>query len=198
MVSKLMRRQDTQKNIEIAIEALVEFIANNNRLPCPSLDQQGFEETGCVSNLAHCVGSVPFNTLGIPEKFTKDEDNKPLKYIVEPELTKEGESIYFKKDSCFCREVEPKITIENLSTPKQNPIAFVIDKHSCDISIDNEQIFIKKTYNTFWIKRDLILIQYLKAHPCKNITEPNISQTEISGDEIFNNRLFDLEENFSL
>lgn len=198
MASKLMRRQEAQKNIEIAVEALAMFIANNNRLPCPSLDQSGFESAQPSSNLTHYMGFIPFNTLGIPEKFTKDENNKPLKYIVEPQLTNESTSIYFKNDSCFCREIYPKISLENVPPANENPIAFVIDNYDCEISINNNQIFIKKTYNTFWMKRDLILIKYLRSPPCKHATKELISTEEISGDEIFSNNLFDTQNDFSL
>jgi hypothetical protein len=56
---KIMREQITSSNIKTVVIALASFVANNNRLPAPSVDGNGYEYEGseCIY-----IGKVPFYT----------------------------------------------------------------------------------------------------------------------------------------
>lgn len=199
LMSKLFKQQNASKNIETSVEALVSYLSNNSRLPCPSLDDSGFETPGCSSNLANCIGNLPYNTLGIPEKFSKDANCFPLKYIVDPNLTYKDDSIYTNKNedfqNFFCASLNGRIFIENIENSIENPIIFVIEPSNANSRIENNTIIIPKNYNTFWIQRDLVLIKYFKSPPCSLIKKP---QSPKNADQIFNEQLFDTPSSFSL
>lgn len=59
---------DTQRNMELAREAIIGFAQANGRLPCPAI---GTIATGAanagIENCANGYGVVPWATLGVPE-----------------------------------------------------------------------------------------------------------------------------------
>ncbi|MDR1236492.1 MAG: hypothetical protein LBJ96_05825, partial [Holosporaceae bacterium] len=171
---KIMRDQITKSNIETVSIALASFVANNQRLPRPSVDESGDEKN--TPEMTY-VGKVPFHTLGIPMKSAADGNGKPLIYIVEATLTSDSDSIYSTPalTPCFCKGIpNPKILIKGMEDFKNGIIAFVIDTDDNPPTLSGE-IRVKISKNTFWISRDGILMRFLKNSPCEreNSTPPS-------------------------
>jgi hypothetical protein len=173
MANRIMRSQITKNNIETVTAALSSYLANYNRLPLPAHDSNGYERKDPTSDLAHYVGCVPYNTLGMSAKSALDGETKPLIYIVEPCLTAGFSGVYEKSEfggeQYFCYPfVDSKIEIEKI-TKLPDIIAFVIDTNENYPAISGK-ISVTALKNTFWITRDMLLIKYLKNCPCKAAT----------------------------
>jgi hypothetical protein len=167
LANRAIRSQATKNNISAVSIALASFVANNNRLPRPALDNSGHEFPESEAQLSNFVGRIPHYTLGIPLKTTLDGDGKPLIYIVEQVLTSNFPSIYGNgMESCFCDGCTSSICIDKIPTLKWNPIAFVIDTADNPPAI-SEKIRVIVSQNTYWIPRDMLLMQYLKSGPCR-------------------------------
>jgi hypothetical protein len=165
ITSKAVREQITRSNISIVSIALASFVANNSRLPRPSIDRNGHE---CEESETNYVGKIPFYTLGISAKNAMDGNGRPLVYIVEPFLTFNFSHIYDTNvDRCFCSGISsPKISVDKISTSFNSIIAFVIDTED-NLPAISEKIHVTVSKNTHWISRDMILMQYLKNSPCR-------------------------------
>ena len=167
VANRAIRLQTTKHNIEYVKSALGVYLANYNRLPKPSHDASG-KESAAGGGLADFVGNVPYNTLGIPKKYTIDGNAKPLVYIVEPQLTANFSSINEKPtldSSEFCKWIaNPSIEVQGVGEALPSIIAFVIDTKQPAIS---DKIRVVPTSDTSWISRDIFLMQYLKNSPCK-------------------------------
>jgi hypothetical protein len=174
-VRKIMRMQVTKNNIEAVSLALVSFLVNNNRLPYPSLDFDGREGKISEYNLSSYVGGVPFHVLGIPAKIALDGEGKRLIYVVDPFFT-----LFFQKtydDGKFDRNLcdgfsDPKIIIDGIALTTQNPVVFVIVIDNKDNLRVSEKIHIVVEENTYWVSRDMLLMQYLKSAPCRREITP--------------------------
>lgn len=93
----------TQDRLDLAVEAVLAFYAENSRLPCPADGDLGPGDTGygledspCSSgndaaNLA--TGVLPWRTLGLPELSAQDGWTRMLSYRAAPGLTVAGGSI---------------------------------------------------------------------------------------------------------
>jgi hypothetical protein len=167
LTGKIMREQTTKNNIMTVTVALAAFVANNYRLPRPSTDGNGRENS--ESDMT-CVGKIPYRTLGISAKNTVDGNGRPLIYIVEILLTLKSEQIYdsaVNMARCFCEGIfDPKISVDKIDdTDTESPIAFVIDTEDNPPTISGK-ICVTASKNTFWISRDMLLMQYLKNSPC--------------------------------
>jgi type II secretory pathway pseudopilin PulG len=166
---RALRVQITKNNIETIIIALSSFVANHSRLPRPSLNDKGYENSAPETNLHNFVGRIPFGTLGIPAKITLDGNGRPLLYIVEPYLTFNFASIYEKvmENNCFCHGIpSPNIMINNIRNLLPDVVALVIDTDDNQPTI-SETIRVTVSKYTNWISRDRLLMQYLKNCPCK-------------------------------
>lgn len=178
ILNRSLRSQAVKSNIEYVTIALSAYLSNYNRLPRPAHDKSGVECIATGSNLSDYIGTVPFNTLGIPEKYTLDEKLKPLVYIVEPELTGDFNSIYEKEIDRrdFCKGIVlPSIVVNGICNQPPDVIAFVIDTKEPVIS---DKIFVTPSYNTNWISRNLILMRYLKNAPCERETPHRRAQVD--------------------
>jgi hypothetical protein len=167
--NKAMRVQITKNNIEIAMISLASFVANHNRLPRPSLDDSGRENSAAETDLCSFVGRIPFDTLKIPPRNTFDGKGKPLIYIVEPHLTYNFTSIYERAtvNNYFCRGIaNPGISINGMGNLPPDIIALVIDIND-NLPRISEKINLDISPYTYWISRDRLLMQYLKNCPCK-------------------------------
>jgi type II secretory pathway pseudopilin PulG len=172
VANRAMSAQKTKNNIEIVTCALASYLSNNGRLPHPSADGSGFES----ENTTHAIGIVPFNTLGISEKNTIDGNTRPLIYVVEPAFSN-SKTIYETNELAedfhfFCRNLFPmdrKIEIANQDqSDTQDITAFVLDTEDNRPTVsDAGKIIVKPAANTVWIRRNLLLVQYLKASPCQ-------------------------------
>ncbi len=176
-VNRAMRVQKTKNNIEIVTSALAAYLASNNRLPRPSSNNSGLESTELCE-----LGTVPYNTLGIPQKNSVDGNSRPLIYVVEINLTHTFSSIYESEVTIsgeyFCKPIaDPKIKIASQSTSK-DIVAFVIDTEDNKPIFSEGGIIIKPSANTFWILRNTLLIQYIKCGSCAS----RIKTVENSGD----------------
>lgn len=181
-MGRIARERKTRDNIEVVTAALASYLATHRRLPCPAvLDApvgsdtvgiRGYEKQGCV------IGAVPYNTLGISEKSALDGKGRPLIYIVNSELTDHFESIYFDENKMsdplsiprfFCDStILPNIRISS-SAENSDIVAFVIDtiENSSKILRENDNVVIVRPGPyTFWIRRNFLLIHYLKGCPC--------------------------------
>lgn len=168
--NRAMRIQKTKNNIEIVTSALAAYLVANNRLPRPSSSDNGLES----DNMMCDVGSVPYNTLGIPQKNSMDGNSRPLNYIVDINLTDNFSSIYetelSNEEKYFCKKIiNPKIKkVPNIQN--NDIIAFVIDTEDNKPKIEDGKIIIKPFANTFWTQRNMLLIQYVKGCPCETAT----------------------------
>lgn len=178
ILNRSLRSQAVKNNIEYVTIALSAYLSNYNRLPRPAHDKNGVECVATGPNLSDFVGTVPFNTLGIPEKYTLDEKLRPLVYIVEPELTGDFNSIYEQEIDRrdFCKGIVlPSIVVKGICNQPPDVIAFVIDTKEPVIS---DKIFVTPSYNTNWISRNLILMKYLKNAPCERETPHQLTQVD--------------------
>ncbi|MDR2158267.1 MAG: hypothetical protein LBO02_03060 [Holosporaceae bacterium] len=182
---KIMRAQITKSNIETTAVALAAFLANQNRLPRPSFDDDGRESLESGTNLFNFVGKVPYHSLGISAKIALDGNGKPLIYMVEPKLAGNFQSIYERgMDNYFCSGIfSPSIVINNIEDPSPDVIAFAIDVHD-NPPVITEKINVRISSNTSWFSRDRLLMQYLKNRPCKSEIKPTTENS--NGAEQFN------------
>lgn len=181
-MARAAREQRTKSNIEIVAAALASYLAIHKRLPLPAT--LGRNRRKGLENLEsrRMVGTVPYNTLGISERNAVDGRGRPLVYVVNPELTDQFDSMYFDPNKVgeflelpkfFCdSSILPRIKIAG--HPENGDIvAFVID------TADNipqklgeggeersASILVKPGPNTLWIRRNFLLIHYLKGCPC--------------------------------
>ncbi|MDR1333815.1 MAG: type II secretion system GspH family protein [Holosporaceae bacterium] len=182
LANKVMREQVAKNNIAVVSVALASFVAKNNRLPRPALDDSGLE----TAQLGTCMGKVPYGTLEISVKNTVDGRGRSLIYIVEPQLTHDFDRIYDTTflGRCFCEGIpDPKISVKQMSNSSHELIAFVLDtdENLPDIS---EKITVTAAKNTYWISRDMLLMQYLKNSPCRrenNDPSSSSQQSNTSG-----------------
>lgn len=179
VLNKSMRQQITKNNIATVSLALASFVANNNRLPRPSLNNDGIECQESESSLANAIGRVPFYTIGVTAKTALDGSGKPLIYIVEPTLTGNFPSIYGNSmSSCFCDGNSAcNILIDKVAPLKWNPIAFVLDTAMPTIS---DAIHVTISADTHLVSRDMLLMLYLKSQPCRGgaNTPPEIKPSD--------------------
>lgn len=168
-ISRMAREQKTKSNIEIVTSSLASYLATNKRLPRPSSSESNGVEN---ENMDTAVGMVPFNTLGIAERYTIDGNGHHLIYIVEPALTAAYELIYFDSSSLispkyFCDSVVlPKIKIKS-NTKNDDIVAFVIDTSDNPPLVSDKNIVISPSVHTFWVRRNFFLIHYLKGCACE-------------------------------
>jgi type II secretory pathway pseudopilin PulG len=164
IMNKITREQTTKNNIATVAVALATFVANNNRLPRPALDN-GHETT----ELNTYVGKIPYYALGISVKNTVDGRGRPLIYIVEAKLTREFDRIYDTSFNgrFFCAGIsDPKIVVDKAAISDKDPIAFVLDVKDNPPNISDE-IKVTASRNTYWVSRDMLLMQYMKNSPCR-------------------------------
>lgn len=202
MMSRVGREQTTKNNIEIVASALATYLAANKRLPRPTAFSQASSsplKNGFESNDKNCaVGYVPFRTLGIIEKNAKDGQGRYLIYAVDPELTDNFDSIYFDRRMAeesltipryFCdTNFIPAIRIQSHAENK-DMVAFVLDTadnipriqssvigDSDDpfgISEKDISIMVTPSVHTFWVRRNFLLVHYLKGCPCEKENPQN-------------------------
>ncbi len=163
-------KQRTKENIDIIKHALADFVSVNFRLPSPSKNQNSGEE----GEYGVICGHIPFITLGIDKKHTKDGNGKEFYYVVEPELTDRNISRIHQKleldvysGNCFCKNYESRIclTALNIDIVDQNAkIAYVVTDR--EPQIDGHMCIIETTPNTFWLTRGILLSKYLHIQPC--------------------------------
>lgn len=165
--NRISKEHITKANIELVADAIASFVASNYRIPGPA------KENG-IENNSICIGKIPYNTLGIPEKSTLDGRGRPLTYIVELELTSctelhqnnhnPFEQLDLRND-CFCKEIlKPKIMIKDQDSAN-DPVVFVIDTSDAKVSTLEDKIIVTPSANTFWIRRAMLLIHYVKTSP---------------------------------
>lgn len=175
--NRAIRSQQTKNNIENITSAIAGYLATNHRLPRPSSNNNGLES----EDVYCCVGTVPYNALGIPYKNTLDIKARPLRYIVNINLTDNFPSIYENyltmDGKCFCKSLPTTITI-NSQQHSGDIIAFVIDTENNKPIISGQNISIAPSHNTFYIRRNALLIQYLKSKPCQSKVEQSIDNSE--------------------
>jgi type II secretory pathway pseudopilin PulG len=179
VLNKAAREKITRNNIATVSLALASFVANNNRLPRPSLSNDGGECPESDSPLANAVGRIPFYTIGIAAKTTLDGSGKPLIYIVEPTLTANFQSIYGNgMSSCFCDGNSARnIFVDKAPALMWNPVAFVLDTADNQPTI-SDVVHVTVSANTHLVSRDMLLMMYLKSRPCRGETPtaPEISR----------------------
>lgn len=171
-VNRMVQIQKTRSNIEVAVASIVSYVANHGRIPRPA-DGNGIES----ENIGICIGTIPYNTLGISERNVVDGKGMPLKYIVEPKLTTccgihkntlEMKDVMDTRSNCFCDAIplkDQKIIIKNQSQEDNDPVVFVVDTNDSKILKQDNKIIITPLENTFWIRRTRLLIQYIKTNP---------------------------------
>lgn len=177
VANKAVRIQKTKANIEFAVSSLAAYVAVNGRLPRPAPDSNGFESENCKV----AVGKLPYNTLGISIKNATDGDAHILTYIVEPQLTT-CSSIYGatgvvgimdNRDDYFCKYIpEPNLIIkgqDNLAVG--DIVAFVIDTKNIKYVNTDKNVIVSPSANTFWIRRNVFLIHYLKLSPSAKVID---------------------------
>lgn len=169
---RISRERRTKANIEFVAASIASFVASNYRIPRPA-SENGIEST----NPTDCIGTIPYNTLGIPEQNTLDGRGRPLKYIIEPELAfcnelyPNPDDVFEQMDSrnnSFCKDIsieQHKITIKNQDCVK-DPVVFVLDTSDAKIlTTESGTITVIPGANTFWIRRAMLLIDYIKTSP---------------------------------
>lgn len=172
IAAKSMRERKTRDNIEIVTSALASYLSANKRLPRPSMPGGNGFESG-EGDIA--VGNVPFNTIGIAERNSVDGRGRPLIYVVEPKLTRNFVRIYDNPDelgdtSYFCEDVmAPKIKIvgrNGMNIRNNDIVAFVVDTADNRPSLSGEFVIVKPSIHTVLVRRNFLLIYYLKNCPC--------------------------------
>ena len=187
-MGRMVRERKTRDNIEVVTAALASYLSMHQRLPCPAVletstpsdssissnlsNSKGYEQKGCA------VGAVPYNNIGISERNALDGKGRPLIYVVNSELTDDFESIYFDENKAgdslnipkfFCdSSILPNIKISSCAE-NGDVIAFVIDTFENFSGISYEEngvILVRPGPHTFWIRRNVLLIHYLKGCPC--------------------------------
>jgi hypothetical protein len=178
--NRMLRENVTRSNIDTVVIALAAHVANRHRLPKPSLNNDGWENTTAREDLSGYVGYIPFHTLGISAKIASDGDVKPLIYTVEPFLTVNFSSLYETEANLggnFCHPVlDPKISVGGrIASP--DVVAFVIDVRSNPPTIA-DRIVVTVSKNTTWISRDMLLMKYLKGPPARANTRSQQQPTQ--------------------
>jgi type II secretory pathway pseudopilin PulG len=212
--NRALRAQMTHNNIETVVAAMASFLANNNRLPLPSVDASGLERNASTSNLSDYAGRVPFAVLGLSEKDTIDGKGRPLVYVVEPFLTQQFSDIYknniegggtIGRQDYFCNDVyDPKIIIDQqtlpisttVATANVDIIAFALDTEDAKPAIVGNKFVIKKTANVKWITRDLLLVKYMKNCPCRRRAPQNTSSSALSEGTEEEDDIFSTQDSF--
>ena len=100
-VTAAQKRSLTATRIALVDTALVQFVAQQRRLPCPARGNRasthadaGTEEAadrnagGCTTNMQH--GVVPWRTLGLTEADATDGWDRRLTYRIQPGLAADG------------------------------------------------------------------------------------------------------------
>lgn len=91
-VMRHMAYTRTQQNQEKICYAIASYVAQHNVLPRPADPSvpPRHASYGCAvsENDTRTRGKVPFQTLGIPEAWTKDGHHRPMSYCVQPLLTR--------------------------------------------------------------------------------------------------------------
>lgn len=79
----------TKKKQELIRDVLIAYIANNKRLPCPSIDENGFESrTTTVPNVCTgYFGTLPYLTLGLSKSAATDGWENLFSYAVSSQWT---------------------------------------------------------------------------------------------------------------
>lgn len=82
------KEHQTLQQTDMILTALGTYAVLHKSLPCPALDPTSGEPGPCTKDSpAQAVGYVPFKTLGISERASKDGFGHPLRYAVQPALT---------------------------------------------------------------------------------------------------------------
>ncbi len=188
-IKKYHHQQRDQENKVFVQHALVAYLAQNKRLPCPAVKDDGYAVEKCTSQ--NCAGIIPFATLQIPKEKTKDADGKWFVYAVEPKLT--ANFLHFNKletplvdelvvlpddsldeEATFCRvqgdDSWLKIIDQNGNSIVQDVvgdlIAFVIAGSRLESDgLLEQSTFIDKGNNLLWITRNTLMSAYLHM-PC--------------------------------
>lgn len=173
--NKAIRGKITRDNIETVVMAISSFLANNHKLPKPARDCNGIADKGSGE-----AKFVPYVTLGITKKMASDGNNRPLYYVVEPELTEETEGIYDEETgNSFCRGIVSNLL--NVTSFSKGTVAFVVDNLECNLSFSDANINVIPTENGMCISRDILLMKYLKGGPCAQIKYPTSAQRDMFG-----------------
>jgi hypothetical protein len=178
VAKKAMLAQITKNNIEIILLAIGSFLANNNRLPLPAPNNEGRERKVDDDLLSNFVGQIPFYTLGILEKNSRDGEGRPLIYTVEPYLTSSSHTKIYEDPSSldseyFCRPIaSPKIVVTGIPENSKNPIAVIVSSQSNPPRLSEERITISQGPDTQYLSRDMLLMLYLKNSPCQRAALP--------------------------
>ncbi|MDR1361950.1 MAG: hypothetical protein LBJ16_01890 [Holosporaceae bacterium] len=178
---KIAKIKTTHDNIETVTIALAAYLAENSRLPCPSLKNDGLEGAG-GQDLSNYIGTVPFHKIGLGERDVLDGDGRRLVYVVEPGLTLSFNSIYdvdnnpFQTTDYFCKEIiDPSIQMNRANVPlgQMDVVAFVVDTaDNCPV-VSGNRINVKIFNYTRWLLRDFLLMKYLKNCPCHRENPPS-------------------------
>ena len=173
VTNKLKHEATTKLNIESVTMAIAAFVSICGRLPYPAHDASGLESED------PSPGYVPYKALGISEQTAKDGYSRPLIYIPEKKLIfSDDQGVYCRNEldtNCFCRSINmPGIEISG--DVYGTIVAFAIDTLDHKNIINEDHIVINPSRHTFWISRDMLLMQYLKNAPCAYIKPHTKSQ----------------------
>ncbi|MBW8309684.1 MAG: type II secretion system GspH family protein [Candidatus Paracaedibacteraceae bacterium] len=131
---RLNQQKTTHNHEEQIVAALAAYVLQYHRLPAPAPSSNGKANKNC-ENHTHCVGFVPFTTLGLPEKTAKDGYGNWFTFAVHPTLTKtqartnDGSSEYFCKISAHIIKLQNLFTNQNIVEEKEDPLAFILISH---------------------------------------------------------------------
>ncbi|WP_331255239.1 type II secretion system protein [Candidatus Bealeia paramacronuclearis] len=101
----------TRENQEYILNALASYYLQHKNLPCPAnpkakLDQFGLAEENCLKEKLY-QGLIPFRTLGISEKWTKDGFGHYMTYVPEEKFLTE-----YQEDHTVCAEKKGALRLQ--------------------------------------------------------------------------------------
>jgi type II secretory pathway pseudopilin PulG len=181
----LQKEKTTEKNLEQIMYALAGFALRNHKLPTAAVNNQDKDLQG-LSIKDNYIGTVPYKTLGIPEKMARDGYNKPITYAVARDLTR-TKKLYEppeRSDPGFCQctasiypiKVQDEKGQNALQRSEEDLIAVVIISHGSNPNppnySSNNLIFTDGPYTKnhphrmLWASRNNLLAVYGGA-PCK-------------------------------
>ena len=175
------RRHETlRQNHDIIVNAIAAFLSKHNRLPKPSSSLLHGRESNAL------FGFVPYYDLGISRLNVLDGAGKPIYYTPNKELVLSYKYINYEKDNndvvlddreYFCRKINSN-SIKLISNKKEEPvsnettIAFALS--SIPPYENGGATYTDVSADAFWITRDLLLMRYIRASPCKCIVNKSI------------------------
>ncbi len=176
-ILQINKIKTTEMHQEAVMTALAAYTLRTGNLPCPANSlNPGLTPERCEGS-EQCIGTVPYQTLGIPEKYAKDGFQQFMVYAIEPKFsfvsskgvsTREGVQMKNTKADIACRAIELNLSLTVINENNQEilvnkndenfPAVVLLSQGSSandsamgpdeNINIDNNLTFVDRPYST--------------------------------------------------